>query len=53
MMLIEILEVSLSELDAERLWGRYIDLPKPNTQSEARALELMGWTLGRAPGLLP
>ncbi len=48
MILIEILEVSLSELDAGRLWGRHIDLPKPNTQSEARALELVGWALGKS-----
>jgi glycosyltransferase involved in cell wall biosynthesis len=44
--LAEIVEVSLSDLDAERLWGRHIDLPKPSTQSEASALKLAGWVLG-------
>jgi glycosyltransferase involved in cell wall biosynthesis len=43
----EISSVSLSELDAEWLWGRHIDLPKPSTQSEASALELAGWVLGK------
>jgi glycosyltransferase involved in cell wall biosynthesis len=46
--LAEILEVSLSELDSERLWGRHIDLPKPNTQTEASAVDLMGWVLGKS-----
>jgi glycosyltransferase involved in cell wall biosynthesis/SAM-dependent methyltransferase len=48
MILAEIKEVSLSGSDPERLWGRHIDLPKPNTQTEASALDLAGWVLGKS-----
>jgi hypothetical protein len=45
---IEISDVTLSEPDPERLWSRYIDLPKPNTQTEASAVDFMGWVLGKS-----
>jgi glycosyltransferase involved in cell wall biosynthesis len=48
MMLAEIKEVSLSEPDGGRLWGRYIDLPKAGTTTEASAIDLMGWVLGKS-----
>lgn len=44
---VEILDVSLSELDHERLWGRYIDRPKPQTRAEVCALGVVGWVLGK------
>jgi glycosyltransferase involved in cell wall biosynthesis len=44
--LAKIEEIRLSEAD-ERLWGRHVDLPKKDTQTEASALVLMGWVLGK------
>jgi glycosyltransferase involved in cell wall biosynthesis len=47
MILAEISGVSLSEPNPQSLWGRHIDLPKPDTQTEASAVDLMGWVLGK------
>jgi glycosyltransferase involved in cell wall biosynthesis len=44
---VEVTEVTLAEADP-RLWGRHIDLPKPNTRAEASALDLVGWVLGKS-----
>jgi glycosyltransferase involved in cell wall biosynthesis len=48
MMLAEIKEVALSEPDLKRLWERYIDTPKADTTTEASALDLAGWVLGKS-----
>jgi hypothetical protein len=48
MMLARINEVVLSKFGTERLWGRHIDAPKAGTTSEASALDLMGWVLGKS-----
>src|SRR3712207_5001732 len=48
MILAEIKEVSFSGSGSERLWGRYVDLPKANPTSEASAIDLMGWVLGKS-----
>ena len=45
---VEISAISLSELDHERLWGRYIDSPKPDTHAEVRTLQVVGWVLGKS-----
>ena len=45
---VEISAIYLSELDHEQLWGRYIDSPKPDTHVEARALQVVGWVLGKS-----
>jgi glycosyltransferase involved in cell wall biosynthesis len=47
MPLMEVTDVSLAERDPERLWGRHIDTPKANTTTEASAMDLMGWVLGK------
>jgi glycosyltransferase involved in cell wall biosynthesis len=47
MALVETQEISLSGADA-RLWGRYIDVPKAGTATEASALDLAGWVLGKS-----
>jgi hypothetical protein len=47
MILAELKEVSLSEADG-RLWGWHIDLPKANTQTEASAVDVVGWVLGKS-----
>jgi glycosyltransferase involved in cell wall biosynthesis len=44
--LAEISEVTLIEA-TPRLWGRYIDVPKSGTRSEASALKVVGWVLGK------
>ena len=44
---VEVLEVSLSKLDHGRLWGRYLDYPKPQIRTEAHALQVVGWVLGK------
>ena len=33
MTIVEISEVSLAEMDSERSWGRYVDLPKPGSRT--------------------
>lgn len=48
MMLAEIKEVALREPDLERLWGCYVDIPVAGTTSEASALDLTGWVLGKS-----
>ena len=45
--LLEIVEVAIAELEAERLWGRSIDLPAAGSRVEARAVDVAGWVLGR------
>jgi glycosyltransferase involved in cell wall biosynthesis len=45
--LAEILDVAHDPVDSQRLWGRFIDLPKPGTLSEVRAVDIGGWALGR------
>src|SRR5262245_34515957 len=47
MAVVEILDVSRSKLDSERLWGFAIDDPVPGSQSEVWAIPLRGWVLGR------
>jgi hypothetical protein len=49
MSIVEISEVSLAELDSERSWGRYIDLPKPGSRTGGHdGIEIEGWALGRS-----
>ena len=47
-MLAEIKEVALPEPDLERLCGCYVDIPVSGTISEASALDLTGWVLGKS-----
>lgn len=47
--LVEVLDVSLSELDPELLHGRGIDSPEAGDESETYALDVEGWVLGRRP----
>jgi glycosyl transferase family 2 len=48
MMLADIKEVPLSRPSPERLWGRHVDVPKAGTTTEASAVDLMGWVLGKS-----
>ncbi len=48
MALVEIADVSLSDLDSERLWGRYIDRPVRESQTEVYSINISGWVLGRS-----
>lgn len=47
MALVEILEVALSELDAERLRGRNIEAPKTDGRIDSDTILIVGWVLGR------
>ena len=47
MALVEILDVALSELDAERLRGRNIEGPKTDGRIDSDTLPIVGWVLGR------
>ncbi len=46
MPLVEVTDVSLADRNPQQLWGRYIDLPKPNTQTAASTLDFTSWVLG-------
>src|SRR5687768_7793370 len=45
---VEILDVSMVELNSEQLWGHHIDIPKPSSQADSRAITIIGWVLGRS-----
>ncbi len=45
--IVEILNVSLSEVNSEQLWGRHIDLPKPGSKANSDKIDVMGWVLGQ------
>jgi hypothetical protein len=47
MALVEILDVSASALNSERLWGRSIDVPKPGNQADVYTIDIEGWVLSR------
>jgi hypothetical protein len=48
MALIENLDVSLTSLEFNRLWGRNIEIPAIGSQSEIYAIDLRGWVLGKS-----
>jgi len=48
MSLIEIVEISLTELESQKLWGRHIELPKPGHQIDGHTFAIAGWVLGRS-----
>ena len=48
MTLFEILDVYLPEPHDDRLWGCYIDAPKPGSKIDNHSLELVGWVVGRS-----
>jgi hypothetical protein len=48
MTIVQILDVTLAELDSQRLWGRDVDLPKPGSQTSGHGIEIAGWALGRS-----
>jgi glycosyltransferase involved in cell wall biosynthesis len=45
---LEVNQVSHFEKDPTMLWGRRVDAPVPGTISEASALDLAGWVLGKS-----
>lgn len=45
-MLIEFVEVTLDEFDAESLAGFSLDYPRPGTITDASAVEVWGWVVG-------
>ncbi len=47
-MLLEIEDVGLAELEGEQLWGRHIGRPQVGSHSDAKALDIVGWVLGRS-----
>jgi sulfotransferase family protein len=47
--LVEVLDVSLSEVDSEQLHGRGLESPSSGDVSETYALDVEGWVLGRRP----
>jgi sulfotransferase family protein len=47
--LVEVLDVSLCDLDSELLHGRGVDTPLPGGKSETYALDIEGWALGHRP----
>src|SRR5262245_9356710 len=47
MALVEILDVTVYRPTMERLQGCYIDAPKSGSCSDAYAIAVMGWALGR------
>ena len=48
MTLVENLDVSLTSLDFNRLWGRNIEIPETGNKSEIYAIDLRGWVLGKS-----
>jgi hypothetical protein len=45
---IDIADVTVSDLDAERLWRRNIEAPKPGGQTSGDTFALAGWVIGRS-----
>ncbi|MGH8064308.1 MAG: glycosyltransferase [Candidatus Entotheonellia bacterium] len=43
----EIMDVIQTEPPSDRLWGGYIDIPKPGSRLDGYAIDLIGWVLGR------
>jgi hypothetical protein len=48
MAFVEILDVALSDLDTEQLWGRNIEAPKMQSRIEGDTIRVGGWVLGRS-----
>jgi hypothetical protein len=48
MSLVEILDVALTELDAEQLRGRNIEFPKTGSYLDSDTFHVVGWVLGRS-----
>jgi O-antigen biosynthesis protein len=48
MALVEILDVALTELDAEQLRGRNIEVPKAESRIDSDTILIIGWVLGRS-----
>jgi O-antigen biosynthesis protein len=48
MALVEILDVALTELDAEQLRGRNIEFPKVDSRIDSDTMVVIGWVLGRS-----
>jgi hypothetical protein len=46
--LVEILDVALTELDAEQLRGRNIEFPKVDSSVDSDTMVVIGWVLGRS-----
>jgi hypothetical protein len=47
--LVEVLDVSLCDFDADQLHGRGIDTPRAGDEGDTYALDIFGWVLGRRP----
>jgi hypothetical protein len=47
MALVEIEDVAKTELDAEQLQGRNIEVPKPGSRADSDTIHVVGWVLGR------
>ena len=47
MVSIEVAEVVKTELEAEKLQGRNIEVPKPGSRNDSDAILIVGWVLGR------
>jgi hypothetical protein len=48
MALIEIVDVALTDLDAEQLRGRNIEVPKTDSRIDSGTIPIIGWVLGRS-----
>jgi glycosyltransferase involved in cell wall biosynthesis len=47
MAVVSIVEVTLAEVDTERLRGRNIEVPTPGARTDGHEIDLIGWVLGR------
>jgi hypothetical protein len=48
MALVEILDVAVTELDAQQLRGRNIEAPKADNKIDSETILVIGWVLGRS-----
>ncbi len=47
MALIEFVDITVPPLDASRLWGCHLDYPTRGSTTEAAAVDIRGWVVGR------
>jgi glycosyltransferase involved in cell wall biosynthesis len=45
---IEVGDVALSAPNPDRLWGRNIEVPQPDSQIDGHLVDLIGWVLGKS-----
>ncbi len=45
---VEVVDVSMAELDPKQLWGRRIDFPKSESYIPGQTVDVRGWVLGRS-----